>query len=102
VVRGRSQWDKVEIQMPPATWADPQDAADTDAKNLNMGTDSHSAVIGRRGGNITDLWEQRAKDEKLRQTIARKHGVDPDKIANVQIAGAAPNKPAEAVKDDKP
>lgn len=88
VKNGRSEWDRVAIQLPPATWADPQDAADTDSKNLVMGNDSHSGVIARRGGDILEVWTQRAKDEQLRMKLAKEYGINPDAISKVAVPGA--------------
>ncbi len=93
VVNGRSEWDRCDIQPPPATWADPQDAIDADAKELRYGNTTHGAVIKRRGGDLETLWRARAKEEQLRQAIAKEYGVDPDKIASIEIPGAS-NAPA--------
>jgi capsid protein len=92
---GRSQWDQVDIQPPPATWADPQDAAETDAKNLLLGKITHGSVIRRGGNNRPDVWRQRAVEEQERQALAKEYGIDPDKIASVQMSGSAPGAAAK-------
>jgi len=91
VERGRSLWDKIDIQPPPSTWADPQDAADADSKNLQMGNITHESVIRRGGRARSDVWRKRAQEEAERQALAKEFGIDPDRISNVQIAGGAPS-----------
>jgi capsid protein len=101
--RGRSEWDRVEIQAPPATWADPQDAADTDAKNMVSGNILHASVLSRRGtGDIKEHYRRRAQEEQWVQEAAAEFGVSPDRIRNMQIAGNASSAPAEPAPTKEP
>jgi hypothetical protein len=90
VVKGRSQWAKVEIQAPPSTWADPQDAADADAKNMLAGNTLHRTVLGRRGVSDTkEHYRRRAQEERWALDAAAEFNVNPDKVRSIQVSGQA-------------
>lgn len=87
VVNGVSEWSKIEWQFPKTPWSDRQEAMQADMMEIQSGLKSLSMAAKERSVELEDVLEDKAKDWKLVNEIAKRHGISPEQLVKLQIPG---------------
>ena len=99
-IKASDEWMKWDCPPPPEFTVDPGRSIKSDLDAVRAGAESISAVHRRWGNTTKQVYTDAAKAELLRQKIAKKYGVDPDRLGNLTVPGQGETNAAVGTKEE--